>query len=101
VGHANFGVEDRFLDLGGDSVMAAQIATRASVAFGIDVPVPVVFEQDCIASMASHIQGLQQAQKLSCEQYERTSLLARIDELSSDELDLHLTRLLAKGVVEG
>jgi acyl-CoA synthetase (AMP-forming)/AMP-acid ligase II/acyl carrier protein len=48
-----FGVEDSFFDLGGDSVLAAQIVARVGQALGIDVPLLTLFEVPTIAAMAA------------------------------------------------
>ncbi len=52
---AAVGVYDNFLDLGGDSLRAFRILSRVRDAFGIDVPVGVLFDAPTVASMAAFI----------------------------------------------
>ncbi|HLJ89397.1 MAG TPA: AMP-binding protein [Candidatus Angelobacter sp.] len=101
------GINDRFLDVGGDSVLAAQIAARLSAAFGLDVPVKSVFEYQTIAALAERVQELlaertqelEAAKALRCRQLEENkNLLEKIDQLSPEELDLHLNRLYGNDV---
>ncbi len=49
------GVEDRFLDLGGDSLLATQVVSRAIGAFLLDLPMPVLYDAPTVAAMARAI----------------------------------------------
>jgi amino acid adenylation domain-containing protein len=49
------GVDDDFLELGGDSLRAMQIATRVQEIAGVSVPVQALFEAPTVALMASAI----------------------------------------------
>jgi aryl carrier-like protein len=46
------GVDDEFLELGGDSLLAMQVATRVREACGLDVPIQALFEAPTVAQMA-------------------------------------------------
>ena len=49
------GVDDDFLDLGGDSLRAMQVVTRVQEASGVTVPVQALFEAPTVALMATAI----------------------------------------------
>jgi amino acid adenylation domain-containing protein len=51
------GVEDRFLDLGGNSLLAARIASRLGVELGREVAVAAVLERRTVAGLASAVAG--------------------------------------------
>jgi NAD(P)-dependent dehydrogenase (short-subunit alcohol dehydrogenase family)/acyl carrier protein len=52
------GVRDGFLDLGGHSLIAAQVIARVRAAFGVDVPVTALFERGSVAELATEIEEL-------------------------------------------
>ena len=56
LGHDAIGVHDPFLMIGGDSLRAAQIASRVSSALEIDVPLSDLLEASTIAKLAEIIQ---------------------------------------------
>ena len=47
------GAEDDFFAAGGQSLLAAQVGARLAERFGVDVPLPVLFERPTIAAQAS------------------------------------------------
>jgi amino acid adenylation domain-containing protein len=49
------GVQDGFLEIGGDSVLAAQVVSRVLDALDVDVPVRTLLEAPTIAAMATAI----------------------------------------------
>lgn len=49
------GIHDNFLDLGGDSLVAAQIISRAFNTFRLEVPLPLFFGAPTVAEMATLI----------------------------------------------
>jgi amino acid adenylation domain-containing protein len=57
LGHDAIGVHDPFLMIGGDSLRAAQIASRVSSALERDVPLSDLLEASTIAKLAEIIQG--------------------------------------------
>jgi amino acid adenylation domain-containing protein len=59
LGHAAIGVHDPFLMVGGDSLRAAQIASRLSSALDLDVPLWELLEASTVANLAEIIAGKQ------------------------------------------
>jgi acyl carrier protein len=55
------GVDDDFLDLGGDSLRAMQVVMRVQEASGVSVPVQALFEAPTVALMATAIAAHQAA----------------------------------------
>lgn len=50
------GVHDRFIELGGESLMAIQITTRINETFEFKIPLNKIFELQTIANIASYIE---------------------------------------------
>jgi len=61
------GVADNFFDLGGHSLTAAQTAARIRKAFGVDVPVRLMFTQNTVEKLAKTIAGLQEQKQRGLE----------------------------------
>ena len=57
LGVEGVGVEDNFFELGGHSLLATQVMTRVREAFGVEVPLRVLFERGSIAGVAEEIEG--------------------------------------------
>jgi hypothetical protein len=87
------GVHDDFLELGGQSLLATQVATRLRETFGVEVPLRDVLEAGTVAGLAERIatsegkpgradkvaEVVQRLKRLSPE--ERRALLQREREL--------------------
>ena len=52
LGLDEIGIDDDFLELGGDSLRAMQVVTRVQAACGVEVPVRALFEAPSVARMA-------------------------------------------------
>ncbi|NVJ08965.1 amino acid adenylation domain-containing protein [Myxococcus sp. AM001] len=57
LGRADFGIHDDFLELGGNSLMAAQMLTRLREAFPVQLPLSDVFEAPTVAGVSARIQA--------------------------------------------
>jgi acyl carrier protein len=51
------GVHDDFADLGGDSLMAAQLAVRLQERFGVHITSEVLLDQATVAKLAIYLSG--------------------------------------------
>lgn len=57
------GVQDNFLELGGNSLLAIQLVYRARDAFDVDLPLRSLFESLTVAGMAERIDALRHAKR--------------------------------------
>jgi acyl carrier protein len=55
------GIHDDFADLGGDSLMAAQVAVRVGERFGVEITSATLFDQPSVAKLAVCLSGPCQA----------------------------------------
>jgi len=76
------GIDDNFLELGGHSLLAIQMATRLRNAFGVDLPVTVLFEAPTVDALAAVI-AREQGGGEDPDELER--LLALVEGLSPEE----------------
>ncbi len=60
LGVEGIGIHDNFMDLGGDSIVAAQIALRVFDAFRAELPWTSVFEVPTVAQMAADVERLRE-----------------------------------------
>jgi surfactin family lipopeptide synthetase A len=65
LGLEQIGIHDDFLDLGGDSLMAAQIVSSIRTRFGVEVPLPMFFEWLTISDLAAEISRCQEGKTLA------------------------------------
>jgi len=56
LGRTDFGIHDDFLELGGNSLMAAQLLTRLREAFPVSLPLSDVFDAPTVAGISARIQ---------------------------------------------
>jgi acyl carrier protein len=70
------GVDDVFLDLGGNSLLAIQIISRVNQAFDVDLPLRSAFEAATIASLARLVEDtlLAEIAAMTDEQAERLTV---------------------------
>ncbi|WNG36527.1 amino acid adenylation domain-containing protein [Archangium violaceum] len=57
LGLADFGIHDNFLELGGNSLMAAQVLTRLRETFPVQLPLSDLFEAPTVAGVAARIEA--------------------------------------------
>src|SRR5262249_46386687 len=55
LGIESLGRDDNFLDLGGQSLLAAQLSTRIRANFGVELSLPQVLQNSTLATMARNI----------------------------------------------
>nr|QEO73980.1 AMP-dependent synthetase and ligase [uncultured bacterium] len=55
LGLDSVGVEDDFLDLGGDSILSLRVISRLRTAFGVDLPSRAVFDAGTVARLAASL----------------------------------------------
>lgn len=65
IGIRPIGVFDSFVQLGGNSLLATQIISRAREAFNIDIPMIQILEEPTIANISAYIDAVRYASKES------------------------------------
>ena len=81
-------IDERFLDLGGDSILAGRITARLCALYSIELPMPVLFATPTIAAVAEMIE---QRTAAAPHDDEIEKLLADIEALSDAEAERQLT----------
>ena len=89
LGVAQVGIHDSFLDLGGDSLLAARLAARMRDALGVELPVRLFFERPTVAELAEAVEELRSA----AIDDEMRALMSRVEDLSEQELELEIQRM--------
>lgn len=52
---AAFGIHDSFLELGGNSLLMTQVASRIDQRLGVELPLSVMFDRSSVAELADHL----------------------------------------------
>lgn len=92
------GVHDGFFELAGNSLLAIQIVTRLRVAFGVDLPMTVLFDSPSVAGLAEQVDRLlgsgQETQDLEAllEEIERLSPADAAARLAEETDSAHQSR---------
>jgi aryl carrier-like protein len=69
---SHVGIEENFLELGGDSLLATKLLTRMRANFNIEVPLQVMFKNPTIAVLAKTIEQAQAKHKMQQRSSEET-----------------------------
>ncbi len=85
------GVHDSFFDLGGDSLLGAQVLARVRQRFGVDMPLAGFFELPTPAGLAGRIEAARPAAEAELESARLESMLARLEGLTPAEVERMLT----------
>jgi acyl-CoA synthetase (AMP-forming)/AMP-acid ligase II/NADP-dependent 3-hydroxy acid dehydrogenase YdfG len=100
----HFGIHDNFFELGGNSLLATQVASRIQEGFQVGLPLRTVFEKSTIAKLAQVVQRrLDETPSSSAhatggiETLNTKGILARLDQLSDEEVSALLSKTLAEG----
>jgi amino acid adenylation domain-containing protein len=84
LGADEVGVEDPFLDLGGHSILAAQVQARLGEVFPFEVKLRDLFDSSTVAKLARHLRTLARSAGVDLEEICRT--LHALAGLSDDEV---------------
>ena len=94
------GVHDSFFELGGNSLLATQVISRVLNTFGIQLSLRLFFGSPTVADMARMItrnEGIQKSSRIDITaRGNEEQLLAKIDKLSDQELEMLLKDMLAE-----
>jgi hypothetical protein len=92
------GVGETFFELGGHSLLATKVASRIRAAFGVELPLRAFFEGPTVAALAVRVEEMRRSELPAVTAVVPRSstsrahhLLATLDDLSDDELDLLLS----------
>src|SRR5262245_12100851 len=91
LGLDHVGVDDNFFDLGGHSLTAARVVTRAIKHFQLELPLAALFQAPTVADMALVILEAQ-AKRLESSDLDR--ILSDVEALSEEEAERVLKRAL-------
>ncbi|HKH46385.1 MAG TPA: amino acid adenylation domain-containing protein, partial [Thermoanaerobaculia bacterium] len=98
LGRERVGAEDNFFALGGHSLLATQLVSRMRAAFGVELPLRVVFEHPTVAGLA---QEVEQASRLGGDTPPPPPPLIRIDRGTDLPLSFAQQRLWFIDQLEG
>ena len=83
------GVHDNFFELGGNSLVGIQLMSRMRKVFMLEIPMNTLFESPTVAGLAGVVSEIHLKEQ---ELQEVEQLLAEIEGLSAEELELRLNR---------
>jgi acyl carrier protein len=97
------GVHDHFFALGGHSLLATQALTRVRELYRIELPLGAIFERPTVAAFSQIVVESERQQHASpmiesqfASEREAEQLLAQLDSLSDDDMDMLLDAMLTE-----
>jgi acyl transferase domain-containing protein len=103
LGIQQIGIYDNFFELGGDSLLATQIISRLRKEFEVELPLyiffetPIIFDQALIVEQRlssgerNYINTIKRVERNNAQQ-----VLAKLNEISNQEVELMLNKILAE-----
>jgi amino acid adenylation domain-containing protein len=95
------GAHDNFFDLGGHSLLAVQVMSRVREIFALEVPLRIIFQCPTLSDYAEATFGESAAHSgasapILAQTSEAEALLAKLDDLSDEDVDTLLDTLLSE-----
>jgi acyl carrier protein len=107
--HVDVGIYDHFFELGGHSLLATQVVSRIRDAFQVEISLQQLFDYPILADLMALIteaqtttvtQEAEMMPSIKKDSEDNEQLLAKLDQLSEQEVDVLLNKMLNKTEIE-